>query len=340
MDQESRKDQAHVAPSDGAETASAEARGREHNNGKSRAWISRLKVVLPVIIVLAAIGYFAWRWYLENRDYVSTDDAYIDADRVSISAKVLGRITQLSAGEGDTVHAGQMLVQLDASDLHAQQAQAQTALNLAQENVKLAKVNLDKAEQDYKRAQSQFKENVIPAEQLDHSQKEYEAAQARYSIAQAQVGTSKAQINVVDTSLRNTTMVSPMNGVVSKRWVLPGDVVQPAQPILIIYNLQDIWITANLEETKLRALRLGDSVAIKVDAYPGRHFSGRVIQFGSNTAAQFSLIPPNNAAGNFTKVTQRVPVKIRLDHIPEVSDRPVKLLPGMSVEVRVRVRSL
>jgi len=114
-------------------------------------------------------------------------------------------------------------------------------------------------------------------------------------------------------------------------------VVQPAQPIFTIYDLRDIWITANLEETKLRSLRLDDSVEVRVDAYPGRTFGGKVYQFGTNTAAQFSLIPPNNASGNFTKVTQRVPVKIHLNKIPDSNSPPINLLPGMSVEVKVRV---
>ncbi|HEY3295728.1 MAG TPA: HlyD family secretion protein [bacterium] len=343
MDQESRKDQTFVAQTNGAEANPADANGRSQrddaNNGKSGSFARRLKVIIPVVIVLGAIGLFAWRWYLGNRDYVSTDDAAVDADRVSVSSKVLGRIVQLNADEGDSVTAGQILVQLDASDLRAQQAQAHTSLDLAQENIRLARVNVSKAEQDYRRAQAQFKDNVIPAETLDHAQKEYEASQARLAIAEAQVGTSRAQISVVDTSLRNTTITAPMTGVVSKRWVLPGDVVQPAQPILTLYNLRDVWITANLEETKLRSLKLGDNVEVHIDAYPSLQFTGHVTQFGTNTAAQFSLIPPNNASGNFTKVTQRVPVKIRLEQIPVTDGRPVQLLPGMSAEVKVKVRS-
>lgn len=105
----------------------------------------------------------------------------------------------------------------------------------------------------------------------------------------------------------------PMNGVVSKRWVMEGDVVQPGQAIFSIFDLQHVWITANLEETRVAALYEDCPVNIKVDAYPHQEFSGKVIRLGSNTAAQFSLIPPNNASGNFTKITQRVPVKISID---------------------------
>jgi membrane fusion protein (multidrug efflux system) len=123
-----------------------------------------------------------------------------------------------------------------------------------------------------------------------------------------------------------------MRGVVSRRWVLKGDVVQPGQAIYTLYNLDSVWVTANLEETKLGRIAPGDAVTVQVDAYPGRDFPGHVAQIGTNTAAQFSLIPPNNASGNFTKVTQRVPVRIALDR---AAGDNARLLPGMSASIRV-----
>ena len=273
------------------------------------------------------------------RDFVSTDDAYIDANRVAISAKILGRVDTLLTDEGDTVQEGQVVVRLDDIDLRAQEAQARSAFALAQENINLAKVNLDRAQTDFKRAATQFRQNVIPKEQYDHTESELESAKARYNIAIAQSNTARAQLGIVETQLRNTVISSPMTGVVSKRWVLPGDVVQPGQPIFSVYDLKNIWVTANLEETSLTALHENDKVAITVDAYPDQTFSGKVFQIGSNTASQFSLIPPNNASGNFTKVTQRVPIKISIEQDSSSADpRLVQLLPGMSVEVKVRVR--
>jgi len=118
--------------------------------------------------------------------------------------------------------------------------------------------------------------------------------------------------------------------------VLQGDVVQPGQPVFTVYDGSQIWVTANLEETNLGALKLGDDVGISVDSYPDRIFGGKVFQFGGSTAAQFSLIPPNNASGNFTKVTQRVPIKISVEErTPGAASRAV-LLPGMSVEIRIK----
>jgi membrane fusion protein (multidrug efflux system) len=297
------------------------------------------KLVIPVFVLLVGLAIVAYYWYMGMREYVSTDDAFIDANRVGVSTKILGRIDTLTVDEGDTVKAGQVLVRLDDTDLRAQQAQARTALALAQENIVLANVSLDKAQTDFNRASQQFKDNIITKEQYEHSQSELETVKARLGIAIAQTNSARSQIAVVETQLRNTVVVSPMSGVVSKRWALAGDVVSPGQPVFTLYDLNNVWVTANLEETSISVLRSADKVEISVDAYPERKFTGQVFQIGSNTASQFSLIPPNNASGNFTKVTQRVPVKISIQPVATTpATRPPELLPGMSVEVKVKVQ--
>lgn len=320
-----------------------------HNPGKKEGEVEEsieavplyrnFKLVIPLFIVLVAIVIIGWNWYLGLRDYVSTDDAYIDGYRVAISSKILGRIDSLMADEGDTVRQGRVLVKIDDSDLRSQELQARASVTLAQENITLAKVTLDRSSTDHERASKQYHDNVITKEQFEHALSELEAARARYSIAIAQANTAKAQLEIIRTQLKNTIIESPMSGVIAKRWVLPGDVVQPGQSIFAVSDITNMWVTANLEETSLTALRLNDNVEIVVDAYPGRKFSGRVLQIGSNTSSQFSLIPPNNASGNFTKVTQRVPVKISIQQMETSPSQPsCTLLPGMSVEVRVRVR--
>ncbi len=297
------------------------------------------KIVIPLFIVVLGVAIVSWHYYITARDYVMTDDAYIDGNRVSISAKILGRIDQLMVDEGDTVYQGQVLVKLTDNDPRAQEAQAKASLALAQENILLAQVNLSRAKDDLQRATTQFQQNIIPKEQYDHAQSEYESARARYNISNAQIVAAKAQLGIVEVQLNATVITSPMNGVVSKRWALVGDVVQPGQPIFAVYDLKNIWVTANLEETSLAALRSSDKVEITVDSYPDVKFSGRVFQIGSNTASQFSLIPQNNASGNFTKITQRVPVKISIERNASADpQRRVDLLPGMSVEIKVKVR--
>ena len=296
----------------------------------------RRRVIIPVAILVALALGGAWYWYVNLRGYITSDDAYVDANRVAISSKILGRVARLAVDEADSVTAGEVLVTLDSTDLSAQMAQATAALALARESVTLSRVNLARAQDDFRRADQQFKTAVITKEQYDHARSALDAAGAELGISVSRVGTAQAQVGVVRAQLDNCTIVSPVNGKVAKRWVLQGDVVQPGQPVFTVYDGSQIWVTANLEETNLGALKLGDDVGISVDSYPDRIFGGKVFQFGGSTAAQFSLIPPNNASGNFTKVTQRVPIKISIEErTPGVASRAV-LLPGMSVEIRIK----
>jgi len=296
------------------------------------------RVLIPFFVLIAAIGFGVRYWYTNLRNFVSTDDAYIDANRVAVSPKVLGRIVVLTVDEGDRVKQGDLLVRLDETDLRSQVEQAKANLAFAQDSLPLAKVNVGRASDDFARADFQFKGAVITKEQYIHAQQALDAAKAEYAIAVSRIAVAKAQLGVVETQLENMTLTAPFDGIVAKRWLLPGDVAQPGQPILTIYDTHLIWVTANLEETKLGRVKLNDSVEIDVDTYPGRPFRGSVGLIGDYTAAQFSLIPPNNASGNFTKVTQRVPLKIYLDE-KALKDRASEpLRPGMSVEIRIRVR--
>ncbi len=296
------------------------------------------RVIIPILLLLIVSAIGGYLWYMNLQNFVSTDDAYVDANSVSISSKVLGRIVYLGTDEGDTVKAGQVLVRLDDSDLRAQEISAKAGLELAQKSIPLAKVNVNGAQDDFNRAESQYKNGIITKEQYDHLQKALEATQAEYNIELSKITAAKSKIGVIETQLNNTIIAAPMDGVVAKRWVLTGDVVQPGQPIFAIYDLKNIWITANLEETKLSYILLGEPVEIDVDSYPNVKFSGKVFEIGNYTASEFSLIPPNNASGNFTKVTQRVPVKISIDD-PETANKQQPILrPGMSVEVSVKVK--
>jgi membrane fusion protein, multidrug efflux system len=306
------------------------------SNG-SRKWWQKKRIIIPVsLLFLMAIG-VAYYWYTYVRGYDSTDDATIDANSVTISSKILGRIVELGADEGDTVMQDQLLVRLDNSDLKAQEAQSLAGLDFAQKNAALAHVNLQKVQDDFNRAEIQIKGNAITREQYDHARQAVETAQAQSNAAQSQIGTSQAQLVVVQTQLTNTEIKSPFKGVVARRWLLPGDIAQAAQPILTIYDLQDTWVTAYFEETKIQDIKLGDPVDISVDSYPDTKFTGRVIEIGATAASEFSLIPANNASGNFTKVTQRIPVKISFDK-QFLNNQAMPLRAGMSVEVKINVR--
>ena len=296
------------------------------------------RMIIPLLVLLTASAIGGYYWYMNMQNFVSTDDAFVDANSVAISSKMLGRITFLGAKEGDTVKTDQLLVKLDDSDLKAQEAAASASLSLMQNSIPLAQVNLNRAQDDFNRGQMEYKSGVITKEQLDHFQSALETAKAQLEIEKAKVPTAKSQIGVISSQINNTNIYSPMDGVVAKRWVLTGDVIQPGQPIYTVYDLKNIWISANLEETKLTHIRIGEPVEIDVDSYPDMKFHGKIFEIGNYTASEFSLIPPNNASGNFTKVTQRVPVKISIDDTANANGHKPVLRPGMSVEVTVRVK--
>lgn len=161
------------------------------------------------------------------------------------------------------------------------------------------------------------------------------AAKARVAAAEARVQQVKAALAQAELNLQYTTVKSPVDGIVSKRTAEIGQIVQPGQPLLAVVPLNDVWVTANFKETQLEHIRPGQRVTIKIDSYGGGQFSGKVQSIAAATGARFSLLPPENATGNFVKVVQRVPVKIVLD--PNTDPTHI-LRPGMSVEPTVYTR--
>lgn len=282
-----------------------------------------LLLLLGVGIVFGAIR------AVNTINYVSTDDAAVDCDHVEVSAKMLGRIKDVMVQEGNEVEAGELLVLLDDLDLRAQETQAASSLNYARENLALARVNLDKARADFNRIDKLFKGGAATSEQHEHSASAMKTSNVQYAIAQAQVDTANAQLGVIQTQLLNTRVTAPISGTVSKKPLLPGTLVQPGQSILAISDLRHVWVTANFEETKIERIKTGAAVDITVDAYSSYSFSGRVSQVAA------AIVPPPFSIGEFTKTTQRVPVKIEFNKLPD----GVSLLPGMSVEVKVEAQS-
>lgn len=322
------------------------------------------KVFIPVAIVVALILGGSYYYYSEYAHYITTDDAHVDSDNVSVSAKMLGRIAKLYVDEQDSVKQGQLVAEIDSTDLLSQKRQAEAQIIQAQasesqavaklafdqENIKVLEVNLARTKDDYDRAKEQLAGDVITKESFAHTQKAYEAAKAQMGAAKTQLNVSKsqiasasasigsahAQVGVIASQLRNAKLYAPMDGVVAKRWLLAGDVAQASQSIYTITNNKRYWVVLFIEETKLSGIRIGQATNFALDAYPGVTFTGKVYAIGSNTAAQFSLIPANNASGNFTKVTQRVSVKVSIEGTTE--GRPIsefRILSGMSAVVKI-----
>jgi membrane fusion protein, multidrug efflux system len=325
---------------------------------------NRLKVYIPLALVVILVLTGCWYWYKDYTKYITTDDAHVDADNVSIGSKILGRISEIYANEGDMVAEGMLLAVLDSSDLVAQKNQAlalraQSLANLSQTQVKyesdqkgirVLEINLERAAEDLERAQKQKDGGVITTEQFSHIQKGYETAVAQLDVARTQLlvsksminsasaaaETSEAQIRVLDTQLRNTRLYAPADGIISKRWLLQGDVAQPSQSVFTMTISKNLWVVAFLEETKISEIHQGQKVEFNIDAFPGKRFSGKVFLIGSTTASVFSLIPANNASGNFTKVTQRIPVRISIDSAEDNKEvTSFKIISGMSAVVKI-----
>ena len=285
-----------------------------------------LSGIILVVLLIAGLGYFFY--WQGSTNYIGTDEASIEGVHVAVGAKMMGRIRSLAVEEGAKVNAGDLLVQLDDTDLRAQEVQTGAAQNSAQQNLVLAKVNLDRARNDFDRAKTLLDTGNATKEQYDHAAKAMDTANAQYSIAQAQVEAAKAQLGVIETQLGNTRITAPISGVIAKKSMMQGEITQPGQAIYTINDLSQVWVTANFEETKIRLIHTNQPVEVSVDAYPGQPFKARVTQIGTG------IVPPPFSIGESTKTTQKIPVKITFDKIPD----SVKFLPGMSVEVKIKVK--
>jgi membrane fusion protein (multidrug efflux system) len=304
-----------------------------------------------VLLVLVGLGVRRWIYGLSH---VSTDDAQADGHIIPILPKVGGFVTEVRVDENRSVKAGDTLVVLDDRDYRARLAQASADLAVAlagvsnrarvgqaEAQVEQAQANALKAHADLDRLRPLALQDIVSKQQLDAAEAAASAADAALAAAQAgllaadaRVGAARAARDQAALNLSYTRLTAPFFGVVSKKTVELGQLVQPGQPLMSVVPLDDVWITANLKETEIENVKPGEPVDFTVDAYPGLHFRGHVQSLSPATGARFSLLPPDNATGNFTKVVQRVPVRVRPDKV----DPAHPLRPGMSVVVTITTK--
>lgn len=323
-----------------------------------------LKVYIPLAAVILVVIIGVTYWYTDYSKYIKTDDAFVTSDVVTVSPKIMGRVAKIYAEEGDSVKQGQLLAELDSIDLLAQKKQIIALKNQTQvgktmaeakyqfdvKNIDVLKINVERAKEDYDRSKAQFAGGVTTKEQYDHTKKALETAQAQYEAAKSQVQVSKTQITsaessiassqtsieAINTQLKNTKLYAPVSGIVAKRWLLPGDIANMGQSVFTVNNNSKFWVMVYLEETNMEKLHVGQSAKFTLDTYDGVTFTGKIFLLGSTTASQFSLIPPSNASGNFTKVTQRVPIKISIDGTEKGEKlSKYRLMTGMSAVVKI-----
>jgi membrane fusion protein (multidrug efflux system) len=302
---------------------------------KEKPKTHRMRVYLICGTLLLIIPIFGF-WYAHHRQYVWTNDAYLDGFQTVISADINARLMDLYVLEGDVVKKGQLLCQLDESIFLSQREDALTAVRLLEEKVRLRGIKVEKLHDIYVVALQEYENEIISYIAFDKIEKDYRLAEAEYKVAKADLENGIAKLGVIEELLRHTKVYAPHDGAIAKRWVVSGDAVQFGQPLLSLTDTSNIWILANYEETKLERVRPGDEVKVHVDCYPDREFTGKVFHVMASAASKFALIPPNTATGNFTKVVQRIPVKILLD-IPK-TEPSLYLYPGMSVETDIKVR--
>jgi membrane fusion protein, multidrug efflux system len=316
---------------------------------------SRRTVFLIMGVILAGLLLFGVRKWWWSRSHVSTDNAQVDGHIVPVLPKVGGYVAEVRVEENHNVKAGDTLVVLDDRDYRARLAQTEadlaallatvssrTRVGQAEAAVAQAQANAVKANADLARIEPLAIQNVVSQQQLDGARAAATAAQAQLAAAQAmlvgadaRVAAARASRDQAALQLSYTRIMTPSAGVVSKKAVELGQLVQPGQPLMTVVPLEDVWVTANLKETETADVAMGDSADITVDAYRGRHFRGHVESLSPATGAKFSLLPPDNATGNFTKVVQRVPVRIAVDDPPDPA-RPLR--PGMSAVVDIATK--
>lgn len=317
-----------------------------------------LLLSVPLLLVLAG-GYF---WLTSGR-FVSTDNAYVQQDKIAVSAEVAGILAEVAVDENDIVHKGDLLFRIDPQPYRIALEQAEAQIGNAEVQVsKLrteligtgadiqgARDNLDFAERAYKRQAELMRRGFTTRARHDEALHAVQEARERLSNARAEAATAQAALQQGGNSaqpavaaalaareralldLKRTEVRAPADGYVSQTERLQvGNAVVPGLPVVTIVRGGESWVEANYKETDLNHMREGQSARIHLDAYPDLKLRGKVASIGAGTGSEFSLLPAQNATGNWVKVTQRVPVRIRIDGKQE---RP--LIAGLSAKVTV-----
>jgi membrane fusion protein, multidrug efflux system len=285
----------------------------------------RIIVIVGGALLLIAIIGFGIYWWTTLRWFTSTDDAYTQADGVVIAPQVSGYVAQLLVTDNQVVKAGQILVQIDPRPYKA-------VLDQAIANQEKDQANLDNAQRNYARDAAIVNHNLaVTRQQFDNDK-------ATVAADQGMVDSDKAQVETARLNLGYTTITAPVDGAVGDRSVQLGAYVQPGQGLLTVMPMaRAIYVVANFKETQIEQMFRGEKVDLSIDTFPGVKFTGTVDSLAPGSGAQFALLPPENATGNFTKIVQRVPVKILIDNPPQ--DRLGQLRPGLSVEADVDSRT-
>jgi membrane fusion protein, multidrug efflux system len=300
-----------------------------------------------ITLIAPRIAAFVTRILVDDNQHVQAGDTLVILDDRDLKVKLQqaeADLHQAEAAVGSRGRAGQTQAELQATRAEAGSAQA---------SVSAAEADYHKAAADVERYRKLAAQKIVSAQQFDAAESaaaqaaaKLEAARRQAAAAGSQVSASGAAVRSADAHLAAAQaavenaklqlsyayITAPVSGTVARRNAEVGALVQVGQTLMSIVPDENVWVTANLKETQLTHVRVGDRATFTVDAYPGRKFEGRVESLSPATGARFALLPPDNATGNFTKVVQRVPVRIAVD---QPAGAPVPLRPGMSVDVTI-----
>ncbi|MFZ2950478.1 MAG: HlyD family secretion protein [Desulfuromonadaceae bacterium] len=354
-----------TSPSTGSQTSSEThsahtAPDSDASGGKR----TRALLILLTVIIIGAV--FGLRWFISGRSNIETDNAFIEARIVPVSSKVSGTVARVLVGDNQFVKQGDLLLEIDGRDYQLQIAKAAAGVGMAENEtggeqmkaegaraaLQSAKARFDQAVLDLNRAEKLYSRDVLSKEQLDRlttakrvGEAQLKGAEESFKRFQAEAGLAitsggkakilqrKAQLDEARLQLSYTKIYASRDGHITRKAIEVGVNIQAGQPLMALVPLQDAWITANYKERQITWLKPGQKVEFTVDAYPGKTFNGTVDSIMAGTGAAFSLLPPENATGNYVKVVQRVPVKISIDRN---SDPERVLRVGMSVVPVVR----
>jgi membrane fusion protein (multidrug efflux system) len=287
-------------------------------------------------LALLLLAWFGGNWFVIGRHQVSTDNAYVRADTSLISARIEGYVRAVPAAENQSVHAGDVLVEIDPTDYQARVEAARAALAQAQGAHSAEQAHRALAASDVARYRPLAERGLLSPARMQQLELQSREAGGGLASASASVDAARAQLEVAELDLERTRVRAPIDGVVGDRQVQVGQLVRSGTPLMSVVPLTDVYVVANFKETQIENFRPGQPVTVRADVSHGLRLRGTVESIAPASGSEFSIIPTDTATGNFTKIVQRVPVRIRLERGQEGLEL---LRPGLSATVVVDTRS-
>ncbi len=328
---------------------------------------SKKKIIFIIIfIITTTIFISSYYIYKNSKTYVKTDNAYVKEDFTIIASKIGGTVTAVYCKDNDYVKKGDLLLEIDPKDYEVKVEQAQMAVLEAKNRIEelktkteeidalidIRKAELNKAEIDYNRAKRLYEKSLIPKDQLEKAETYFNVAKGNLNSAikqkesilagigkkiegqEAIIKRNEKALKEMAQYLSYSKIYAPKDGYIARKNVEVGNVISPGQPLMALVPMKDFYIEANFKETEVGKIKPGNKAEIKIDIYPELKLEGIVESISPGTGVVFSLLPPENATGNWIKVVQRVPVKIKIINMPV----NYQLRLGLSCEVRVKIK--